>query len=225
MNRPPNLPRFTKTYRPAWAESSLPPLALSFGRERHRPLQTMSEPHRTLHRWTREEYDRMLDAGVLSEQARLELVDGEIVEMTPQKSAHSTGTALVVDALRQCFSAGYHVRSQMPLAIDDRSEPEPDAAVVEGGIRDYADHHPRAAVLVVEVADSTLSFDRMSKAAVYARSGVPEYWILNLRERTLEAHRCPSSSVYTERVTLTADQEVSPLAAPQQRIRVADLLP
>ncbi len=185
----------------------------------------MSEPNRTLHSWSRSEYERMVDTGVFSAEARLELVDGEIVEMSPQKSPHATGTALVEAALRRCFGAGFHLRGQMPLAIDDRSEPEPDVAVVEGKIRDYSSHHPRTAILLVEVADSTLAFDRMKKAEVYARNGIPEYWILNLRDRTLEIHRSPADDSYIERSILTAEQSLSPLSAPHARIEVSDLLP
>lgn len=185
----------------------------------------MGKADHTLHRWTRKEYERMIEAGVLSPQARLELVDGDILEMTPQKSPHATGSELVAEVLRQCFQRGYHVRSQKPLAIDGRSEPEPDVTVVKGDIRDYRDHHPQSAVLLVEVSDSTLPFDRRNKAALYARNHIPEYWILNLRERTLEVHRKPSGGTYGEHIVLAPDQDISPLAAPRTRIQVVDLLP
>lgn len=185
----------------------------------------MSEPHRTLYRWSRAEYDRMVDAGVFSSNIRLELVDGEIVEMSLQKSAHATAVDLVEEALRTCFGNRFYIRDQKPLAIDAHSEPEPDVAVIEGSIRDYKDHHPRTAVLLVEVSDSTLAFDRMNKAALYARNGIPEYWVLNLRDRTLEIHRSPSEGSYTERQVLVAEEAVSPLALRGTRIAVADLLP
>lgn len=96
---------------------------------------------------------------------------------------------------------------------------------MEGSIRDYSDHHPRTAVLLVEVADGTLAFDRMKKAAVYARNGIPEYWILNLRDRTLEVHRGPAGDAYAERNVLAAGEDISPLAAPRARIEVSELLP
>jgi Uma2 family endonuclease len=97
--------------------------------------------------------------------------------------------------------------------------------MVKGDIRDYTDHHPRTAVLLVEVADTTLAFDRMKKAAVYARNGIPEYWILNLRDRTLEVHRDPEGDAYTEQWVLASDQGVSPLVAPGAHIEVSELLP
>jgi len=116
----------------------------------------MSEPMHTLHRWTRAKYDRMVETGVFQPEARLELLDGEIIEMSPQKSPHATAVNLIAEALRGGFGTGFYVRGQMPLTLDDNSEPEPDVAVIKGNIRDYADHHPSSAVLIVEVADTTL---------------------------------------------------------------------
>jgi len=185
----------------------------------------MSEPIRTLHSWSRSEYERMVDAGVFHPESRLELLDGEIIEMGPQKSPHATGTQLVEEALRRCFGPGFHLRGQMPLAIDDRSEPEPDVAVVKGSIRDFTSHHPETALLLVEVADTSLALDRMKKAAVYARNNIPEYWILNLRDRTLEVQRNPVGDAYAEQSILTADQDITPLAAPDAKIQVSELLP
>ena len=186
---------------------------------------TMSEPTYSLHRWTRNEYDRMVETGVLSPGARLELLDGEIVEMSPQKSPHASAVDLVEEVLRGGFGEGFYVRGQKPLTLDDYSEPEPDVAVVKGTIRDYADHHPRTAVLIVEVADTTLAYDRLNKAAAYARNAIPEYWILNLRDRLLEVHRNPVGGAYTERTPLGAGEAVSPLAAPALRAKVAAFLP
>ncbi len=185
----------------------------------------MSEPALTLHRWTRAEYERIVDAGVFDPEARLELLDGEIVEMSPQKSLHAAAVDLVEDVLRRCLGAGYYVRGQKPLALDDISEPEPDVAVVKGSIRDYTGQHPTTAVLLVEVADTTLTKDRQYKATVYARNGIPEYWILNLRDRALEVYRYPTGNAYSKRLVLSPDQTVAPLVVPDMQIKVADLLP
>ncbi len=90
----------------------------------------------------------------------------------------------------QAFSRlDYTVRNQMPLALDENSEPEPDVAVVPGKARDYTQAHPTTAVLVVEVADATLRLDRKTKQAVYARNGIAEYWIVNLKDNSLEVYR------------------------------------
>ncbi len=185
----------------------------------------MSESTPTLHRWTRTEYDRMVDTGVFQPGVRLELLAGEIIEMGPQKSLPVVAADLIGEALRSGFGTGFYVRGQKPLTLDDDSEPEPDIAVVKGHIRDYTDHHPSNAVLVVEVADTTLSYDRLNKAAVYARNAIPEYWILNLRDRRLEVCRGPVRGAYAERILFTAGETISPLSAPELRIEIAALLP
>jgi Uma2 family endonuclease len=103
----------------------------------------MSKPTYRLHRWSRNEYDRMVETGVFSPEARLELLDGEIVEMSPQKSLHASAVDLVEEVLRGGFGEGFYVRGQKPLTLDDYSEPEPDVAVVKGTIRDYAKFQQR----------------------------------------------------------------------------------
>jgi Uma2 family endonuclease len=183
-------------------------------------------------RWTREEYDKMIDAGIFAPGERVELIDGEILAMSPQNSPHSTGVSLTAEALRVAFGEGYHVRIQMPIALDRYSEPEPDVAVVRGSPRDYLEAHPSSPLLVLEVTDTTLAYDRDQKGSLYARAGIADYWVLNLAERCLEVYRdpVPSSqarygwSYQTIRQHLS-DAYASPLAAPQARILVADLLP
>ena len=128
-----------------------------------------------LRRWSRQEYDRMIDAGVLTTQDRVELIDGEIVTTPPQKTQHAAAACLVATALRHAFGEHVDVRRQLPLALDAASEPEPDVAVVAGSPRDYRDAHPATALLIVEVADSSLEFDRTTKASLYARAGIPDY--------------------------------------------------
>lgn len=183
-----------------------------------------------LRRWTREEYERMVDAGILGPNDKVELIDGEIVIMTPQKSRHATGVQLALEKLRDVFGDGFVVRSQLPLALDAGSEPEPDVAVVVGSVREFVDAHPVTAVLVVEVADTSLAFDRTAKAAVYARTGIADYWIVNLVDRVVEAHRDPqtamaSGSRFASVQVLRNGDVIAPLARPEKRIAVADLLP
>ncbi len=143
-----------------------------------------------------------------------------------------TAIGLTDEALRAAFGSGWHVRSQGPIALDDESEPEPDIAVVSGSRRDYAAAHPTQPVLLVEVADSSLSFDRRRKGSLYARARVPEYWIVNLIDRVLEVHRNPQPAAgavfgwrYAQIRRLSPDETVTPLGAPEARILVADLLP
>lgn len=185
----------------------------------------VSTPVSNVHCWSRAEYERIVDAGGFAPGVRVELLDGKIIDMSPQKSAHATAVGLVEEALRTCLPHGFHVRSQKPLALDDRSEPEPDVAVVPGRLRDYADTHPRTAVLIVEVADSSLAYDRTSKATAYARNGIGEYWVLNLRERVLEVHREPAEQGYRNRAVLGTAEQIAPLVAPGACVHIDDLLP
>jgi Uma2 family endonuclease len=188
--------------------------------------------HTHLRLWTREEYLKMAEGGVFAPGERVELIEGEIIAMTPQKGPHATGITLVSEELRRAFGMGYVIRVQLPLDLGPLSEPEPDLAVVRGSARDYRDAHPTAAVLVVEVSDATLDLDRQRKAGMYAKAGIPEYWILNLPDQVLEVYRDPAPMPdqflgygYRSHQSLEVGVSVAPLASPTTRIAVADLLP
>lgn len=149
--------------------------------------------------------------------------------MTPRGSRHATAVRLAEDALRAVFGTGFDVRVQLPLALDPDSEPEPDLAVVTGSPRDYLDTHPQTAVLIVEVADTTLSYDRERKTCRYAKAGT-EYWIINLLEGYLEIYRHPvivssSSIAYQSHSAASSSDTISPLVAPDMSLAVAELLP
>lgn len=177
-------------------------------------------------RWTRAEYDRIAQAGLFAPDERVELIEGEIVEMSPQDPEHSTAIVVGEETLRSAFGADYHVRSQLPLALGDDSEPEPDLAVVQGPRRAFAASHPSTASLVVEVSDSSLPFDRDRKGPMYARAGIPEYWIVNIVDHLLEVYRVPRADVgYATRLLLTSSDVISPLALPTARIEVREMLP
>lgn len=177
------------------------------------------------YRWTREAFERLGETGVLPPDARVELVNGALVEMSPQGSQHATAIRKVEEALRNAFRDGFDVRTQLPLALSETDEPEPDVAVVPGTIDDYRDAHPSEAVLAVEVADTSLEFDRSTKLRAYARGGVPEYWLLNLRDRCLEVYRTPAGDDYRTKQTFDATDTVQPSARPEHAIAVDDLLP
>jgi Uma2 family endonuclease len=176
------------------------------------------------HRWTREEYERMAEAGFFHPEARVELIEGIVYDMAPQGSFHSTAFRLTEEALRLAFP-DLEVRGQLPLALGQGSEPEPDLAVVSGSPRDYSHAHPTTALLVVEVADQSLLHDQRMKLPVYALHGISECWILNLRNKTLEVYRDPSGETYRTRLILRSGDTISPLARPEVVIAVADLLP
>jgi len=179
-------------------------------------------------RWTRKEYYRAAECGVFKPGERLELLNGEILQkMSPQRPPHATGLAMTAQALDKAFGPRHYVRQQLPLVLNDRSEPEPDLVVVPGTPVDYVARHPTAADarLVVEVSDSTLRLDRIDKLRAYARSGVPEYWIENLPLRQLEVYRDPSGQRYLSITFYNEQEAIAPLGAPQSPVRVADLLP
>lgn len=185
-----------------------------------------------LKRWRRVEYERLIDRGVFEPGDRVELIDGLLLVSEPQSSLHYTAIMLVEQALARAFGQGWSVRTQAPIALDDASEPEPDVAVVRGGVRDFAASHPVEPALVVEVAVSSLDFDREHKASLYARAGRPEYWIVNLIDRVLEVRREPAPEPsapygwdYAFVDVLGSTEQVSALAAPTVQIPVSDLLP
>ena len=183
-------------------------------------------------RWTRLEYGRLIDCGVLREHDPIELIDGQLVVREPQHTPHAAATRLVARGLEVVFRGDWDVRAGLPVALDEASEPEPDVCVVRGGPRDYLDDHPTRPALVVEVADSSLAFDRRFKGSLYARAGLAEYWIVNLPDRCVEVYRRPVPAAaaeygwsYRDTSVLSRGDIVAPLAAPEARISIADLLP
>jgi Uma2 family endonuclease len=183
-------------------------------------------------RWTRAEYDRLIDIGVFRPHERLELLGGDLVVSEPQNSDHYTAIGLVEDALRAALPPGWLVRSQGPLELDDDSEPEPDIAVTAGDRRRYARRHPSRPALVVEVAESRLAFDREHKGSLYARARLDDYWIVNLVDRVLEVYRRPVPDPsapfgwrYASSEVFSAESFVELLAVPGARVLVRDLLP
>ncbi len=191
-------------------------------------LQNEVEPQPI--RWTTEQFQQMGGAGFF-EGRRVLLIEGEILETMTMDSPHATSLILATDALREAFGAGYVVRAQLPLRLNENTDPEPDIAIVAGRARDYAQQHPTTALLIVEVSDSTLRFDQTKKASLYARAGIGDYWIVNLPEKRLEVHRAPVEKsdqafgwAYESVQLLDATARVAPLAAPESPVAVANLL-
>lgn len=176
------------------------------------------------HRWTRQQYEQMVEAGVLTTDDRVELIDGRIVPMSPQNSRHATSVEMTRRALESVRPSSTLVRAQFPLALGTASEPEPDLAVVPGAVENYVDQHPTEALLIAEVADSSLAKDREQKRRLYAQHGIPEYWIVNLVDRHLEVHRDPAAGDYKSKTTLERSDTVTPHFA-DTALSVADLIP
>lgn len=182
-------------------------------------------------RWTRDEYHRMSELGLFKSR-RVELMGGEIVEMSPMKTAHATVISLTIQVLANLFGKGFVIRTQLPMSFGKTDEPEPDVAIVEGNIRDFAESHPDKAVLIIEVSDTTLLYDRTRKASLYAKNKIQDYWIADVKNRRLEVYRRPIKDQdaiygfsYGEIQILTEKDSVAPLAKPEAKIKIADLLP
>jgi Uma2 family endonuclease len=166
----------------------------------------------------------MAAEGYFAPDVRVELVDGIVYDMSPQKGPHTTCLHLGLHLLLRLFPDAY-VRVQSPLALSGDSEPEPDLAVVPGTVEDYAEEHPTTALLVVEVADSSLAHDAGTKIPLYARCEIPEAWLLDVKAKTLKVHRDPVEGRYRTEQILRIGDMVSPMARPESRISVAALFP
>ena len=191
-------------------------------------MTQLAEPHSML--WTRELYATATESGIFGDR-RLELIEGEIIEMSPMSSKHGMLIYLVQKVLERVFTNDYLVVAQTPLNLSDVSEPQPDIAVYTGSAFDYLDTKPTHALLVVEVADSSLRYDRGQKASLYAKANITDYWIINLKDNTLEIYHTPVAAPtqpygygYKMVSSLKAQDTVSPLAAPDATISVGELL-
>jgi Uma2 family endonuclease len=183
-------------------------------------IPTAAEPQAK--RWTREEFYELAEQGYFRNK-RVQLIDGEIFEMAPQGHPHSKAIMLLTRWATNHFPAPALVRIQMPLNASAKSDPEPDVAIVPDPTWASSDH-PESAVLVIEVADSSLRLDRR-KTAIYAGAGVPEYWIVNLPESQIEVHRGPVAPArrYTDTFIVKSPEALAPLAHPQARLMTSEL--
>ncbi len=173
----------------------------------------------------------MIRLGILSDDDPVELLDGWLVYKMPKNPPHRATTKLTRNALEAVIPEGWYVDTQEPITLAN-SEPEPDVVVVRGNTRDYLDRHPGAAdiALIIEVADSTLERDRTSKQRLYARAGIPIYWIINLPEKQIEVYTEPvvaEESIYQRRQDYQLSDEVPVAIAGQiiSRLSVLELLP
>ena len=157
-------------------------------------------------RFTVEQYHQMIDCGVIAEDAPVELLSGCLVHKMTKNPPHRLCTRLVREALDAIVPKGWYVETQEPITLSD-SEPEPDLAIIQGNPRDYPDRHPNTSevVLIIEVADSTLERDRTIKQTIYAAAGIPEYWIINVRDRQIEIHCSPhqNDENYQQKLIMT----------------------
>lgn len=190
---------------------------------------TPSEPQPF--RWTIAQYRELGKTGLFADQKTM-LIDGEIFTMVLPAPPHDTALSLTAEVLRTMFPSGFYIRNQMGFDIGTRHDPGPDLAVVPGSIRDYATRTPTSAVLIVEIADSSLFLDTTTKAELYATAGVPDYWVVDVDHRQLHVFRDPvplpaglGATAYRTRLRFAPTDTVSPLAAPAVTVQVGDLLP
>lgn len=184
------------------------------------------------HRFTVDQYHRMIAAGILTENDKVHLIEGFILEMTPVGTPHAYSVDAVQEEISKLLPPGWKVFIQRPITLAD-SEPEPDITIVRGTGADYKDHHPRPSEigLLIEVADSSLALDRTTKARLYAAEGIPEYWIVNLIQRQIEVHREPQgdppTAAYRSLATFSASERVRLSLSGQAcgEIAVASVLP
>ena len=195
-------------------------------------MRTMADYETRTRRFTRAEYERLIDLGVFQPGEEIELIGGELMVAEPQGAPHYTAIRKTAKALEAAFGPGWEVRTEGPIGLDDESEPEPDVAVVPGAPDDYARAHPSRPALTVEVAESSLGVDRQRKGSLYARAGLPDYWVLNLVDRLLDVYRepAPDSTApfgwrYARSEVFEASARVTPLAVPGSSIPVSHLLP
>lgn len=179
-------------------------------------------------RWTVEEYYRLWEAGFFRDE-RVELINGEILRMSPHNKPHSSAIGFLNNRLVRTFGETHLVRVQLPLSVGDLSEPEPDFSLVRPELIEGYQRHPTTADLVIEVSDSSLNYDRSRKTSLYASAQVKEYWVLNIPELRLEVYREPRQDAHAEfgwsyfvHLVLTREDTVTPVAV-SGSLTVADL--
>jgi Uma2 family endonuclease len=178
-------------------------------------------PHARPRRITRDEYHRLAEVGLFRDDERVELIHGTLVEMAPIGPPHANVVDILTELLVIKLAGRAKVRIHQPLLGWDESEPEPDVAVVPP--RSYAERHPDQAFLVIEVAESSLDYDRATKAPLYARSGVQEYWIVDVTGRAVIVHREASAEGYTQVTRMEESDILVPSRFPDLQIAIASL--
>lgn len=187
----------------------------------------MAELPRRPEGYSAERYFALVEEGLIGPDDKVELLEGLIVAMSPQSPQHASAVWRTTHALEKAVGERALVRSQVSFLASAISVPEPDVCVVEGGISDYDECHPSSALLMVEVAVSTLAPDRLTKSRIYAAAAVPEYWIVNLRDHVVEIHRNPdpASRVYAFTRVAEEGETIALEAIDRCEVAVADLMP
>ena len=175
--------------------------------------------------WTVDEYHRMIEAEILTTEDRVELLEGQITQMSPQQPPHAATTQRTFNYLSRLLVGKAFLRMQLPITLPPNSEPEPDIAVVRINLREYIDGHPTAddIFLLIEVADRTLNSDRTSKARIYAQARIPEYWIIDVNARQVYVLYEPGDETYRQETILSEGAKLSPLAFREIEVEVSQM--
>lgn len=183
-----------------------------------RPVETV-----TPYRFTYADVLRMVESGILADGARVELIEGELLEVSPESLIHVRCRRWLTQFfIRRLAEGEWEINPDAPALLDAGSAPEPDIAIFPSALHDR-DVTGSDIVLAVEVSLSSLAFDLGLKAALYARHGVREYWVVDVIGRRIVVHRQPTSEGYRERSTVEQSGEIAPLAFPHLKVKVADL--
>jgi Uma2 family endonuclease len=193
------------------------------GRRRGDPVKAV----RDTHRWTVDEYHRLAEAGLLAEDDRVELIDGVVMDMSPIGSLHAETVRTITRLMYAVAAARAVIAVHDPIRLDARNEPQPDLMLLRPNADGYRSAHPTPvdALLVVEVADSTVLKDRNEKLPRYAAAGIREVWLVNLPAGTVEVHRDPRGGRYRSVHYAARGNAIEPEALPGVRLAVADMLP
>jgi len=188
-------------------------------------LEQELEPQ--MHLWTIADYHQMIESGILDEDDRVELLEGKIVCMSPQRPFHASSVQRSSRLLFRLLGDLAEIRIQLPVTLGNKSEPEPDVAVVKLDVNEYSLRHPESVdiYLLIEVADSTITKDRKQKSIIYAKNQVLEYWILDLQRRQVYIFRQPEAQSYREQFVLSSSDTVTLQAFPDIAIALDAMFP
>ena len=192
----------------------------------HPPVAAAPRPLIAHRRFTVDEYYRMGEAGILGPEDRVELIDGEIVKMSPIGPLHAAVVERFRDLLSERLRGQATIRSQNPIRLSNLTEPEPDVAVVQLQADSYASAHPTPAdvLLLIEVSDSTLAYDRDVKLPRYAAAGIPELWIVDLERQQVEQHHGPAGDQYRTKQTWAHGQAIPCHSIASLTLQIDDIL-
>jgi Uma2 family endonuclease len=176
---------------------------------------------------TSADYYQMMESGIIREGERVELILGQIFTMAAKGTRHTVATTRLITELPLLIQRRAIVRCQEPITLPNNSEPEPDIVIVRSRSDDYVNSHPAPAdiILVIEVADSSIKFDRETKAPLYAAAGISEYWIVNLIDNRLEIYRQPEGSIYASIEIITPPRSIALPQFPDITVQIGDFFP